>query len=439
MKNGKGDGKMRKILTGALAAGCLLLGGCGRAMESFAAWQPEISFEVGSSWQGEIPADDDGIRFSLEEITAAGFSASLEGNTLTLEGEAPGSFSVTISASGWWWEDTSVTLPVEVTPHEMALSWALAETGETPEGLTLTVGETAELTLSSDAPGVFYEPALGEGLAGTASLEGEALTFTAGESAGSGALEITARAENYADAVLSIPMEVLWGTASPGLPQAALTLEPGESRSLALSPTQGAEVALVSAEGIAAALEGDTLTLTAGESAGSARVTLSAAADQWLEGSQTLEITVAEPAPAAPPAPDLPQVDTSAYAADAAEIIRLTNEYRRENGLEPLEHLPTVDILATIRAREADESWSHTRPDGSGFEMVFTQYGITYRGYGENLFSVNASYTPEQVVEAWKDSPGHNENLLRPQFDGIGVGICKIGEYYYYCQLFTAS
>ena len=66
---------MRKILTAALAAGCLVLAGCGREMERFPAWEPEISFEAGSSWTGEIPADGDGIRFSLEEITAAAQAA----------------------------------------------------------------------------------------------------------------------------------------------------------------------------------------------------------------------------------------------------------------------------------------------------------------------------------------------------------------------------
>ena len=58
---------MRKILTAAMAVGCLVLAGCGREMERFPAWEPEISFEAGSSWSGEIPADSDGIRFSLEE------------------------------------------------------------------------------------------------------------------------------------------------------------------------------------------------------------------------------------------------------------------------------------------------------------------------------------------------------------------------------------
>ena len=132
----------------------------------------------------------------------------------------------------------------------------------------------------------------------------------------------------------------------------------------------------------------------------------------------------------------LPDVDTTTYASDAAEIIRLTNEYRQENGLGTLSHISIVDIPATVRAEEAAEVWSHTRPDGSNFNTVFTECGLKYTAYGENLFAVNTSYSPEEVVQAWKDSPAHNENLLRSNFNGIGVGIAYVGGEYYYCQLF---
>ena len=42
-----------------------------------------------------------------------------------------------------------------------------------------------------------------------------------------------------------------------------------------------------------------------------------------------------------------------------------------------------------------------------------------------------------QVLEEWQDSPAHNENLLRENFNGIGVGVAKVKGEYYYCQLFV--
>ena len=79
-----------------------------------------------------------------------------------------------------------------------------------------------------------------------------------------------------------------------------------------------------------------------------------------------------------------------------------------------------------FRAEEAGEVWSHTRPDGTNFHTVFAQCGLKYTAYGENLFAVNAEYTPAQVLEEWQDSPAHNENLLRENFNGIGVGVAKV-------------
>jgi uncharacterized protein YkwD len=429
--------KGMRIWTVVLAClGCLALVGCGREMESFSAWAPEIVFEAGSGWEGEIPLDSQETELSLESVTGGGFAASLDGNTLVLEAQEAGNFSVTLSAKAPGYRDASLTLPVTVEPREMTVFSAW-----TPE-ILLEAGSVWEGEIPLDNPE--SQLAVSEvSLSGMEAVISQGILTVEAEEAGSGTITVTAQAPGYRDASLTLPVTVVWGTASPGLSQTSLTLETGESTTLPLSPTSGAvlEVTQVT-EGLEAVLEGDSLTLT-GKTSGNFSVTLSAKAQDWLDGSQTLEITVEDPAPesAAPSggasAQPLPDVDTSTYAADAAEIIRLTNEYREENGLEPLEHLSTVDILATIRAREAGESWSHTRPNGEGFETVFSQYGILYRGYGENLFSVNTSYTPEEVVQAWKDSPGHNENLLRPQFDGIGVGVCKVGEYYYYCQLFA--
>jgi uncharacterized protein YkwD len=31
--------------------------------------------------------------------------------------------------------------------------------------------------------------------------------------------------------------------------------------------------------------------------------------------------------------------------------------------------------------------------------------------------------TPVKAVEGWMDSPGHRENILRPQFAEVGVGV----------------
>ncbi|NNG35567.1 CAP domain-containing protein [Nakamurella sp. DB0629] len=55
---------------------------------------------------------------------------------------------------------------------------------------------------------------------------------------------------------------------------------------------------------------------------------------------------------------------------------------------------------------------------------------------GENIA---AGYlTPEAVMSAWMNSPGHKENILRPQFSIMGVGVADSTDAYrkYWVQNF---
>jgi uncharacterized protein YkwD len=48
------------------------------------------------------------------------------------------------------------------------------------------------------------------------------------------------------------------------------------------------------------------------------------------------------------------------------------------------------------------------------------QFGISYRTAGENI--AMGQRTPEEVVKAWMDSPGHRANILNNTYTHIGVG-----------------
>ena len=47
-------------------------------------------------------------------------------------------------------------------------------------------------------------------------------------------------------------------------------------------------------------------------------------------------------------------------------------------------------------------------------------FQIKYAAWGENIASGQAS--PEEVMKAWMDSPGHRANILNSKFQYIGVG-----------------
>lgn len=100
-----------------------------------------------------------------------------------------------------------------------------------------------------------------------------------------------------------------------------------------------------------------------------------------------------------------------------ADVIRLTNDYRVKRGLDPLE--PDPRLLA------AAEDWSRTMAKGDFFRHSKTaaqidEFGYDARGWGENIA---AGYpTAKAVVDGWIKSPGHRANLLRADFEHIGVG-----------------
>ncbi len=97
---------------------------------------------------------------------------------------------------------------------------------------------------------------------------------------------------------------------------------------------------------------------------------------------------------------------------DALEVVRLVNEERTKQGLEPLDVDENLMELARIRAEELEGKFSHERPDGTHIAQTFSG--------GENIAGDYPS--PSAVMEAWMGSEGHRNNILRERFHYIGVG-----------------
>lgn len=106
--------------------------------------------------------------------------------------------------------------------------------------------------------------------------------------------------------------------------------------------------------------------------------------------------------------------------AFASQVVKLVNEERAKAGLSPLTVKEQVVGAAETRARELETSFSHTRPNGSGFSTALTAAGVRYRGAGENI--AYGQKTPEQVMQGWMNSAGHRANILNSSFTSIGVG-----------------
>lgn len=117
------------------------------------------------------------------------------------------------------------------------------------------------------------------------------------------------------------------------------------------------------------------------------------------------------------------------------EMLNYVNEHRKNNGKNPLKPLTELQDYANLRAIEISHSFSHTRPTGkSCFDGI---KGYSY--IGENIAAGNSS--AKDTFIQWKNSPGHNENMLNSNFTHMAVGHVKAksSEYGDYWVQFFAS
>lgn len=130
------------------------------------------------------------------------------------------------------------------------------------------------------------------------------------------------------------------------------------------------------------------------------------------------------------PLEDLFTVNPNGLSASiaASDVASLTNEQRIKNGLPPLDVSPLLTEAAQDKADDmaANSYYAHVSPDGKTPLYWLDHVGYHYLNAGENL--VIDRTTSEQAVDAWMNSPDHRENILRPQFTEIGIGVAK-GEY----------
>jgi uncharacterized protein YkwD len=114
-----------------------------------------------------------------------------------------------------------------------------------------------------------------------------------------------------------------------------------------------------------------------------------------------------------------------------ASLAEQTNAAREAAGLPPLQ----VDAALTALARQRSQDmidrdfFAHTDP-ATGSSLV-AQYCVAPLGVaycGENLAgAVSLADAGNNVVARWLASEGHRENLLRPEFGRMGIGVAEGG------------
>ena len=120
-------------------------------------------------------------------------------------------------------------------------------------------------------------------------------------------------------------------------------------------------------------------------------------------------------------------------------VLELVNEVRLAEGLEPLTTNDTLREVAESYACEmVDEGFfAHENPvTGMGPGERLTASGYIYYSMGENL--AVGQVTPEEVVDAWMDSPRHRLNILADDWREVGIAVRNGGAYgWYWVQEFA--
>jgi uncharacterized protein YkwD len=133
-------------------------------------------------------------------------------------------------------------------------------------------------------------------------------------------------------------------------------------------------------------------------------------------------------------------IDFSPDVTARQQAIALVNNERAKRNLAPLTENSTLDASAQSYAEVLtdDGCFNHSCGPVSDFTTRDTQAGYgPWAWLGENIAAGQS--TPEAVVAAWMESPIHRDNILRPEFTEVGLGVAHGGLHgTYWAQEFGA-
>lgn len=127
------------------------------------------------------------------------------------------------------------------------------------------------------------------------------------------------------------------------------------------------------------------------------------------------------------------------------EVVVLTNEIRAQGttcGGDVYPPVPPLTMQRNLRCSSRVHSkdmmerdyFAHDNPDGEDPGVRMTNADYPWMSYGENIAYLYSS--PAEVVEGWRQSPGHCRNMMSDWFGEIGVGIYDGGTGIYWTQNF---
>ena len=147
---------------------------------------------------------------------------------------------------------------------------------------------------------------------------------------------------------------------------------------------------------------------------------------------------VEKPAATAEEPAAAPVENNSSNLTYEEKVVELVNVERQKACLSALTMDSAISNVARAKSKDmaVNNYFAHQSPTyGSAGDML-RQFGIRWSAWGENI--AYGQRTPEIVVNAWMNSPGHRANILSNNFSKIGVGYeTNANGTPYWTQIFT--
>jgi uncharacterized protein YkwD len=117
-------------------------------------------------------------------------------------------------------------------------------------------------------------------------------------------------------------------------------------------------------------------------------------------------------------------------AEQVETMLCLLNFARAREELTPLKHSRLLSRTSATKASEIVRcnEFAHD-PCGRPANQVAVAAG--YEGaFGENMYAAEGKFvSPRVAVDRWLNSPGHRENLFRPQWKTVGIAIHRNADF----------
>lgn len=115
--------------------------------------------------------------------------------------------------------------------------------------------------------------------------------------------------------------------------------------------------------------------------------------------------------------------NVSVLSDDEKNILELVNSARATAGVGKVTYSEELAKVAMDKAKDMVENgyFSHqSKIYGTPFEMM-RSYGISFKAAAENIAG---NQTVERAFYSWMESDSHKANIVNPEYDEMGVGVC---------------